>query len=261
MLEKIRAAQTDIEQKNLLKKYLVENSKSIRDGILTGLLGKHSPQDVAEELSLDYTTLYKALTGARKTSGFSFPLSKFGDFCRVYLKKSAQYILFKEERPIELSILMSKVAETLLAVDDEKRRTIAARAKELLKNSTNTGFMTDADYVILFKARSNEVCQDLGVSTCERNNHVHIQCAGRELSRSYQSTGPLSFTTVLAASFRYDIPVDYLLLKDYVSQNKIALRNGSIVKDKNVRKIISIIEQLPKEAKLQIIADILKEAM
>ena len=72
MLDKIRNAQSDKELKDLLKVYLVENSKAIRDEILTDLLGKHSPQDVAEDLGLEYTTLYKSLTSSRNNQAFHF---------------------------------------------------------------------------------------------------------------------------------------------------------------------------------------------
>ena len=262
MLDKIRNAQSDKELKDLLKVYLVENSKAIRDEILTDLLGKHSPQDVAEDLGLEYTTLYKSLTSSRKQSGFSFPLSKFGDFCREYLNKPAQYLLYKEEKPIQLNILMSKVAETMLAVDKEKREAfLKAAEKALAAQPDKDKFMNDAEYVALFRQRSTEIVQDLGATTPTRNNHVHIQSAARELATTYSSQGPLSFTTTLAAAFKYDVPVDYLLLKDYVTLNTITLRNGDVVKNKRVRRLIAALEQLSEEAKLPIITDILKEAM
>lgn len=264
MLDRIRAAETDRDLKDLVKQYLASESKRIRDDILTGLLGKHSPQDVAEDLEINYTTIYKSLTGSRKSaSGFSFPLSKFGDFCRMYLNSSVQHILYREEKPITLSILMSKVAEILMSADEELCLAILKKAESALAGQpeAQVGFKDDASFVALFRRRSTEIVQDIGATTPARNDRLHIQAAAREMATTFSSTGPLSFSTICASAFKYDVPIDYLLLKDYVSMNTVITRNGEVVEDESVRKILSCLERLDEEIRIPIITDILRLAM
>ena len=261
MLSDIRSSESIRDLKMRVKAYLITESKRIRNEILSALIGKYNLPDLAEELNIDYTTLFKSLSG-RKDMGFSFPLAKFGSLCNNFLNIPAQTLLYKEHLPVMLPIVLSKASEILLSMNDRDKKAILRRAEDLLStSSTNDSFSSDEEYVTFLKERCTIICNDCGSTTPTRNNHKFLQDSSRELSITLNSKGPLSFSTVASFAFKYNVPIDYLLNRDYISLNTITLRSGEEVSDETVRAILTVTEKLDSKDKEDILLLILKNAL
>ena len=256
------------ELKRECTRLVADQTEYIRKTLLRAILDRGDSLSKVESMSgLSLSYLFRMLE-EKNDRAFTLPIEKLGGLLSFY-GLSAHKLIFGESLPIELPILEDKLARIIDTYYSKREKTdLISRMTEsrdiyVGRRTNRIGFDSAEDFKRkIFYRRSEFIVQSAGATKPEKNCRVFLSDATTRLANTYSLDGErITLKNLVSHAVRYGTSVDYLLVENYAEQNDLMLRDGTIVGDEYIRKILGLLASLDIDDYVDYASEILLKSL